>query len=411
VTHRVAVTGLGVVAPLGTTVAEFHRRLLAGESGVGPITSFDPCALATRIAAEVTLPPGVEVARDRKITFALLAAEQAVRDATRGGTAPLPSGEHAAVSLGLGLELFSLEDMVDLLAGNAPVDAALARRLTFLQTPSDLCVHAIALRHGLAQPPEIHVSACAAGADAIGRAFRLVASGRRRYMLAGGSDSMINPLGVAGFSSLGALSRRNESPAEASRPFDLHRDGFVLGEGAAVLVLERMDDACDREAPVHAEIVGYGNALDADDISRPHPEGRGALAAMGRALADAGVPAEAIGCVSAHGTSTPLNDRIETSALRSLLGSRAEEVPVVAAKSMIGHLVAAAGAVEAVAAVLCLRDGELHPTINLRTPDPECDLDYVSEGRRPHPHEFALSNSFGFGGQNASLLLRRADAA
>jgi len=408
VKYRVAVTGLGVVSPVGNSVDAFFSAVLNGHSGVGPITLFDPAGLPTRIAAEVRLPSDIQVHRDRKITFALLAAEQAVRDATRDDSTPLPAGDSAAVSLGVGLELFSLQDMAELLAGNA-VAGSFDRRLTFLQTPADLCVHLIALRYGLRQSPQIHVSACAAGADAIGRAFRLVAGGQRRFMLAGGSDSMINPLGVAGFSSLGALSRRNDVPTEASRPFDLHRDGFVLGEGAAVLVLERLDDARARGAPVHAEIVGYGNALDADDISRPHPEGRGALAAMRRALADAGVRPEAVGCVSAHATSTPLNDRIETAALRSLLGRRAADVPVVAAKSMIGHLIAAAGAVETVAAILCLREGVLHPTVNLKTPDPACDLDYVAGGRRRHPHEYALSNSFGFGGQNASLLLRRFD--
>ena len=403
VRRRVVVTGLGVVSPIGMTVESFGESLFAGRSGVGPITIFDPAELPTRFAAEVDRPPAECEFRDRKIDFALEAAAQAAASAPE-------DHDGAGLSLALGLELFSLEDLVALERPDFRLPDSLRDRLQLLQTPSDLCVHLICHRHGLATPPLTHVSACAAGNDAVGTAFRLVASGRRRWMLAGGSDSMINPMGLAGFGKIQALSTRNDAPEAASRPFDRRRDGFVLGEGAAMLVLEPLEDARARGARVHAEVVGYGNSFDADGISRPHPEGRGALQAMSRALDEAGIGPEAIGCVSAHGTSTPLNDVVETRAVRALLGG-ATDVPVTAPKSMFGHLIAAAGAVESVAAILALEAGVVPPTINLTEPDPECDLDHVSPTARRHEHEYVLSNSFGFGGQNSSLVLRRCDAA
>jgi 3-oxoacyl-[acyl-carrier-protein] synthase II len=422
--HRVAITGMGVVSPIGCTLDAFRASLLAGASGVGPITLLDPASFRTRMAAEVkeAFDNGL---RDRKITFACEAARRAVANAGE-----FREGQDAGLSLGLGLELFSMDDLA---ASRRPVAGALVaasalqfsmddvasrcwpdlappqslrERLTFLQTPSDLCVHLISKTYGLNQPPRTHVSACAAGTDAIGNAFRLVRSGRWRWALAGGTDSMINPLGLAGFCKIGATSTRNDEPQRASRPFDAGRDGFVLGEGAAVLVLERLDNALARGARVHAEIVGYGNSLDAHGISEPHPEGRGAYQAMARAVADAGVSPDVIDCVNAHGSSTPKNDVVETLAIKRLLGERARRVPVVSTKSMIGHLIAAAGAVEAVAAVLCMQAGMVHPTINLDEPDAACDLDYVPHTARLHEQCYVLSNSFGFGGQNAAILLR-----
>jgi 3-oxoacyl-[acyl-carrier-protein] synthase II len=399
----VAVTGIGVVSPIGITYPAFSAALVDGASGVGPITLFDPAELPTRFAAEVPLRPEDLAFRDRKVDFALRAAEEAVRDAGR------PDGEGAGVALGLGLELFSLSDLVAGTEGPLPVAAE--DRLQYLQTPSDLCLHLIATRHGLTAPPITSVSACAAGADAIGTAFRLVASGQRRWMLAGGSDSMVNPMGLGGFCRIQALSTRNDDPAGASRPFDRGRDGFVLGEGAAVLVLERLEDARARGARVRAEIIGYGSSLDANHISRPHSEGRGALQSMRRALADANLGPERVDVVNAHGTSTPLNDVVEARAIRTLLGDRAEAVPVTAPKSQIGHLVAAAGAIEAAAAIAGLEGIVVPPIANLTDPDPECRVDLVSGAARRHPHEVVLSNSFGFGGQNASLVLRRIGGA
>lgn len=393
-------TGMGVVSPIGLTLGAFRDSLLAGVSGAGPISLFDPADLPTRIAAEVRWQG--PILRDRKVTFALEAARQAL-------SGPRPRGE-GGLSLGIGLELFSMDDLAARERPGFALPASRQERVTFLQTPSDLCVHLIAKRHGLRTPPLTHVSACAAGTDAIGSAFRMVATGRRDWMLAGGADSMINPLGVAGFCRIGATTTANDHPARASRPFDRRRDGFLLGEGAAFLLLEPLDEARARGATVHAEVTGYGNSFDAHGISEPHPEGRGAFQAMARALDEAGVPPSAIDCINAHGTSTPKNDPVETLAIKRLLGGRANEVPVCATKSMIGHLISAAGAVEAVAAIVCMEAGQVHPTLNLDDPDPACDLDYVPHRARRHTQRHVLSNSFAFGGQNASILLRSADA-
>jgi 3-oxoacyl-[acyl-carrier-protein] synthase II len=404
VTHRVAVTGMGVVSPIGQSVAEFRTSLFAGRSGIGPITLFDPATLPTRIAAEVKWEG--EVMRDRKVTFACAAAADAMADATRGGTRPAGAG---GLSLGLGLELFSMPDLAARRRGE-PAPDDVRERLLYLQTPSDLCVSLLARRFELHEPPGTHVSACAAGTDAIGAAFRMIATGRRRWMMAGGADSMINPLGVAGFCSIGATSTANDDPPRASRPFDLRRSGFVLGEGAGILILERLEDARTRGAGVYAEIGGYGASFDAHGISEPHPEGRGALQAMSRALQEAGVGPDEVDCINAHGTATPKNDPVETRAIKRLLGARAHAVPVCATKSMIGHLIAASGAVEAIAAIVGMNASTLHPTINLDEPDPACDLDYVPHTARPRAQRCVLSNSFAFGGQNASIVLRHADA-
>jgi 3-oxoacyl-[acyl-carrier-protein] synthase II len=399
--RRVVVTGMGIVSPIGNSVEEFGRNLFAGQSGVGPITLFDPAELPTRIAAEVrwTGP----VLRDRKITFGMEAARQAVESAGR------PAGR-GGVSLGIGLELFSMDDLAASRRPDFVPPPGRADRMTFLQTPSDLCVHLLAHRYDLTAPPMTHVSACAAGTDALGAAFRRIASGRCDWMLAGGTDSMINPLGVGGFCRIGATSTANDRPQQASRPFDRRRDGFVLGEGAGLLLLESLDSARRRGARIHAELLGYGNSFDAHGISEPHPEGRGAWQAMNAALAEGETSPEEVDAINAHGTSTPKNDPAETLAIKRLLGPRAAEVPVCATKSMIGHLISAAGAVEAIAAILCMEQGRVHPTLNLDEPDPACDLDYVPHRAREHRQRRVLSNSFGFGGQNASLLLGAPDA-
>jgi len=399
--RRVAVTGIGVVCPIGNSTEQFRDNLLAGKSGVGPITLFDPAELPTRIAAEVRWN-GANTLRDRKIAFAVEAARQAM-DSGR------PRGE-GGLSLGIGLELFSMPDLCAMRRPDFALPPRLRERLTLLQTPSDLCVHLISNEHRLRRPPLTHVSACAAGADAIGTAFRMVADSRCDWMLAGGTDSMINPLGVGGFCRIGATSVANDQPQRASRPFDATRSGFVLGEGAGMLLLEPLDRAQDRSATIYAEIAGYGNGFDAWGISEPHPEGRGAYQAMALAVKEAGIAVAEIDCINAHGTSTPKNDSVETLAIKRLLGDRAHRVPVCATKSMIGHLISAAGAVEAIAAILCMQSGWLHPTINLENPDPLCDLDYVPSRARRFRHSVTLSNSFGFGGQNASIVLKAVHA-
>ncbi|WP_437493603.1 beta-ketoacyl-[acyl-carrier-protein] synthase family protein [Sorangium sp. So ce1014] len=408
--HAVVVTGMGVVSPLGDRVDAFGDALLAGRSGVGHITLFDASTLPTRIAGQAPLPAEVPLG-DRKVAFALAAARRAVEASGlalgAGGDAPRAD---AGVSLGVGLELFNMEHLAAARRPGFALPEGLAARLAFMQTPSEVCVHALSHRFGLAAPPLVHVSACAAGTDGIGAAYRLIATGRRRVMLAGGTDSMINPLGVAGFCALQATSLRNDRPEAASRPFDRTRDGFVMGEGAAVLVLERLDDARARGARILAEVAGYGSSFDAYKISDPHPEGRGAFLAMSRALADAGIGPDEVDAINAHGTGTPKNDPAETLALKRLLGERARGVPVSATKSMIGHLISASGAVEAVAAVVCMLRGAVHPTINLHEPDPECDLDYVPNEARAHRQRHVLSSSYGFGGHNAAIVLRHPEA-
>jgi 3-oxoacyl-[acyl-carrier-protein] synthase II len=397
--RRVAITGLGVVSPLGNDLPQFIERLLAGDSPAGPITVFDPAALATRIAAQAHAP---EVTADRKVGFAVAAARAAVEDAEISSSShPRGSG---GLSFGIGLELFSMPDMVRLLKGEP--DAA-KHPLTFLQTPSDLCLHLVSREHGLGRPPLLHVSACAASTDAIGAAFRMVRSGEREWMLAGGTDSMINPMGVAGFCKIQAMTTRNDEPKRASRPFDRDRDGFLLGEGAGVVVLEPLDQAVSRGARIYGEVRGYGCSFDAHGISEPHPQAEGAVLAMQRALADARVAPEDVGYVNAHGTSTPKNDPIETLGIRRVFGAHAGRLRVNATKSMIGHLVSASGAVELIAQVACGSRGWVHPTINLENPDPACDLDYVREPCRAERQLF-LKNSFGFGGQNASLVVQMA---
>jgi 3-oxoacyl-[acyl-carrier-protein] synthase II len=399
--RRVVVTGMGVVCPIGNSIEQFLNNLLEGKPGVGPITLFEPAELPTRIAAEVKWD-GANSLRDRKIAFAVEATRQAM-------SCGRPQGE-GGLSLGIGLELFSMPDLCAMRRDGFAMPSRRRDRLTFMQTPSDLCVHMISTEHRLLRPPMTHVSACAAGSDAIGTAFRMVADGRYEWMLAGGTDSMINPLGVGGFCRIGATTVANDQPERASRPFDLTRSGFVLGEGAGMLLMEPLESARERGATIYGEIAGYGNSFDAWGISEPHPEGRGAYQAMSRAVHDAGIALEEIDCINAHGTSTPKNDSVETVAIKRLLGERSHSVPVCATKSMIGHLISAAGAVEAIAALLCMRSGCLHPTINLENPDPLCDLDYVPLRARRFEHKVVLSNSFGFGGQNASIVLKAVHA-
>jgi 3-oxoacyl-[acyl-carrier-protein] synthase II len=405
--RRVAVTGMGVVSPLGSDLDEFSDCLIAGESAAGPITVFDASHLLTRIAAEARLD-GTIALKDRKIAFAETAARRAIDDAQRRGAtlaAHYKSGG-SGVSLGIGLELFSMPDMLAFLAQGGIPDGV--DPLTFLQIPSDLCLHTISYEHGLTQPPMMHVSACAAGTDAIGQAFRMVRSGRRSWTLAGGSDSMLNPLGVAGFCKLEAMTTRNDDPKHASRPFDRDRDGFLLGEGAGIVLLEDLAEAQRRGATIYAEILGYGSSFDAHGISEPHPEGEGAVLAMCRALRDARLAENEVGHINAHGTATPKNDPVETRAIRRLLGDHADQITVHSTKSMIGHLISASGAVELIAHISCATRGWVHPTINIENRDPQCDLDYVDDGpRRVGPQVF-LKNSFGFGGQNATLAVRLA---
>ena len=408
--RKVVVTGMGAITPIGNDLASFTSGILSGAQGAGLIERFDASGMPTRFAAEVK--GVVSEFRDVKITFAILAAREAMTQAF--GPMPAqraPDLRAAAISMGIGLELFSMDDLVAMRNGGEWVIPDYAnsgdrrRALTSLNTPSDLCAQLIGKEFGFNRAPQIHISACAAATDAIGSAYRAISDGRLDLALAGGADSMINPMGLGGFCRIGALSARNDSPETASRPFDRSRDGFLLGEGAGFLVLEEEGSARARGAEILARICGYGNSLDAYSVSDPHPQGAGALAAMNSALQDAGISASQISAISAHGTSTPKNDPAESAAIRSLLGAQWREVPVFSTKSMIGHAISAAGAVETIAAIQCMRQGKIHSTANLKEPAPDCELGHVIGDAISHHSRYILKNSFGFGGQNACIVI------
>lgn len=417
--RRVCVTGMGVSAPIGTGIEAFWTSLREGRSGIGPITLFDASALPVRIGGETKgISPG-ELAesfpeargeRDRKVWLGLAAALEALTDS---GVPLLADLQRTSLHVGVGLEVFALEQVAPL-APQADLAGELARVAIrggqpSLQTPLDRLACVLATHYQLEGPAYTNCSACVAGTQAIGQAFRLVREGACSVALAGGADSMLNPLGVGGFALLRALSEENDQPKLACRPFEATRQGTVLGEGAGFVVLEERDHARVRGARAYAEVVGYGSSLDAFRVSDPEPCGRGAVLAMRKALDDAGIPANEIHYINAHGTGTPKNDIAETEAIKTLLGERAFEVPVSSTKSMTGHLIGASGAVEAIASALTISRAEIPPTINLRVPDPLCDLDYVPEGARPFRGNTVMTNSFGFGGQNATLILKRCD--
>jgi 3-oxoacyl-[acyl-carrier-protein] synthase II len=415
--NRVVVTGMGVTSPVGSDRGEFWRGLTGGRSGIGPITLFDAGTLPVRIGGEVKSLaldrlhqrfPAASDLRDRKVWLGLQAAEEAL--ASSGVRAE--DFETALLHVGVSLEVFNLEDVTPV-AYAKDLGRALSTRVVTeracreIQVPLDRLAELIGGRYGFLGGRFTNCSACAAGAQAIGEAFQALREGAVEVALAGAADSMLNPLGLGGFSLLHVLSAENDRPHSACRPFDRTRVGTVLGEGAAFLLLETLDHVRRRGARVHAEVLGYGSSLDAYRVSDPAPDGHGAILSMRMALRDAGLGPEDVDCVNAHGTGTPKNDAVETAAIKEVLGGRAREVPVHAVKSMTGHLIAASGATEAVAAVLTLEEGTVPPTINLACPDPECDLDYVPGAPRPFAGRVVLSNSFGFGGQNATLLFGR----
>jgi 3-oxoacyl-[acyl-carrier-protein] synthase II len=406
--ERVVVTGLGAVTPLGNDVPTFWAGLVAGRSGIGPISAYDASAQSIRIAGEikdldVTSRLGTKRARrtDPFSQVALIASDEAVTDA--GLDFENPSfRDNAAVVLGT-----SIGGISTLLDGAYALRERGERRVSPLMIPmmmSNAAAGEIAIRHGLRGLTFSVVSACASGTHAIGEAFRLVRTGAASSVICGGSDAGMHPLALAAFGNMQAVSRRNDEPERASRPFDANRDGFVLGEGAGLLVLESLTQAQKRGARILAEVVGFGASTDAFHITAPDKEGAGAILSMQRALQDAGLEPRDIDYINAHGTSTPLNDAVETRAIREVFGEHAYRTPVSSTKSMIGHLLGAAGAVEAIACVRSLETGVLHPTINYETPDPACDLDYVPNQARETQPLTALSNSFGFGGHNGTLV-------
>jgi len=407
---RVVITGMGAITPLGNDVETFWRNVVAGRSGVGPITLFDASAMKTRIAAEVKgFDPeawfGRKEARrmDRYVQFALAAAQQALQDA-RLDPAHVDR-ERVGVILGTGIGgIGALVQGVETLMTRGP------DRISPFMVPmmlADTAPGLIAIAYGFRGPNMAVVTACASGTNAIGEAMHLIRRGDADVVIAGGAEAAILPVAVAAFNVMGAISTRNEEPERASRPFDRTRDGFVMGEGAGILILERLEHARARGARIYAEVVGYGTSADAYHITAPLENGEGAALAMRRALADAGLSPRDIDYINAHGTSTPLNDKSETQAIKAVFGEAAYDVPISSTKSMIGHLLGAAGAVGAIVCIRAITDGVIPPTINYEHPDPECDLDYVPNVARRRPVRTAMSNSFGFGGHNACVIFRR----
>ena len=407
--NRVVITGLGLVTPVGNDVAETWDALVAGRSGVGPITHFDAAAYSTRIAAEVKdFDPAALFGRkdarrmDRYTQFALAAAGQALDDA--GLVVTEGNAHRIGVVIGSGLGgVISLMDQADVLRERGP------NRVSPFLVPmilSDSASGQVAINYGLKGPNFAVVSACATGANAIGEAAEVIRRGVADIMVAGGAEAVIVPVAFAGFGAMQAISTRNDEPEHASRPFDAKRDGFVIAEGGGVVVLESADHAQARGARAYAELAGYGATADAYHITAPDATGDGPARAMRAALGQAGVTPEQIGYLNAHGTSTALNDKGETGAIKNVFGEHAYRLPVSSTKSMTGHLLGAAGAVEAVFSVLTLVYGILPPTINYEFPDPECDLDYVPNEARHAFVDYVMSNSFGFGGHNACLLFK-----
>jgi 3-oxoacyl-[acyl-carrier-protein] synthase II len=411
-TRRIVVTGLGLVTPLGTGVEKTWAAICAGQSGIGRITRFDPTGYDAQIAGEVKdFDPAQFIEKkeikkmDTFIHYAVGAALMAVDDA--GLKVAPEEATQVGVYIGSGIGgLGSIEHYHDVLKEKGP-----GRVSPFFipMTIINLASGQVAIRIGAKGPNSCAVTACATGNHCIGDAFRLIQRGDADVMVAGGAEAAVTPLGVAGFAAAKALSFRNDEPARASRPFDKDRDGFVLGEGAGVVVLEEWEHARRRGARVYAELIGYGMNSDAYHITAPPEEGEGAVRCMELALKDAHIAKDQIGYINAHGTST-MADAIETRAIKAVFGEQASRIPVSSTKSMTGHLLGAAGGIEAVFSILALHHGLLPPTINLENPDPACDLDYVPNKARPAAIQVALSNSFGFGGVNACLIFKRADA-
>jgi 3-oxoacyl-[acyl-carrier-protein] synthase II len=411
--RRVVVTGVGMVTPVGSGADDTWKALLQGKPGGGPVTHFDAGDdYPTRVACEVKdfNPTGVldakEIRRyDRFAQFALVAADEAMRSAGLTGAPEGISEDRFGVIVGSGIGgMATFEEQCTALIQRGPSRVSPFFIPMFIP---DIAPGLLSIRYGARGANYSTVSACASSAHAIGEAARLIERGDVDVMIAGGTEACITPLAMAGFSAMKAMSTRNDDPEGASRPFDAERDGFVMGEGAGCLILEGLDVALARGATILGEVAGYGLSADAYHITAPAPDGAGAQSAMRMALRDAGATPDEVDYVNAHGTSTPHNDRTETAAIRAVLGERADHIVVGSTKSMTGHLLGAAGAVEGIASLLATRDGIIPPTINLHTPDPDCDLDYAPEGARRREVRVALSNSFGFGGHNVCLAFRR----
>lgn len=422
---KVVVTGIGLIAPIGVGVESYWKAALAGVSGSRRITHFDPTALPSQMAAtlddngameSVRLEMGMNTEESRVALFGLGAAREACE---ASGWPPHYDPSRVGIFLGTSGERIDLRVMAEVAyqarGSNGDIDRAryveeYCRRLgngyVLRMLPQQLTAR-IAELYGISGVGCTFQTACTSSAQAIGEGLKAIQRGSADLVIAGGSECIVSPLEILIFCHLGALSKRNGEPEKASRPFDAQRDGFILGEGAGILVLERADLAVKRNAPILAELAGYGTSCDAYRVTDEAPDGRGAILAMGRALKEAGLSPAEIDYINAHGTSTPMNDRVETLAIKTLFGGQAYKVPVSSTKSMIGHTISAAGAIELITCVLALRDQIMPPTINYEFPDPDCDLDYVPNQARQARLKAVLSNSFGFGGHNDCLVVRQ----
>ena len=409
--RRVVITGVGAVTPLGHNVKELWEGLINGKSGIDTIKRFDPVAynLPVHIAGEVKdfdpkkyLDPKDAKRMSDFVKFSMVAAKEAVADS--GLELDKINHEKAGVIIGTGIGgLRHIENQQQVLLEKG------ARRVSPFFIPSGIANMAsgyVSIEFGFKGPNTCVVTACATGTHSIGDAFKIIQRGDADIMIAGGAESAITPLGIAGFANMKALSTRNDEPQKASRPFDAERDGFVMGEGAATVVLEELEHALARGAEIYAEVVGYGMTGDAYHITAPCADADGAIRVINAALNDARVNPDEVDYINAHGTSTPLNDKVETLAIKEIFGERAYQLKISSIKSMIGHLLGAAGAVEAVATALTIKNGVIPPTINYEHPDPDCDLDYVPNKAIEYPVKVAISNSFGFGGTNACLVFK-----
>ncbi len=410
VSKRVVITGLGAITPIGNTLSDYWDGLISGRNGIAPITLFDASRHGCRIAGEVKgFDPHDYMERkeakrmDRFAQLAVAASKQALADAQF--IINDLNAEQVGVMIGTGIGgLKVLEDQQEINLTKGP------DRCSPFMIPmmiANMAAGLTAIHTGAKGPNSCPVTACAAGSNAIGDAFRLVQRGYAQAMICGGTEAAVTPLSVAGFVACKAMSSRNDDPAHASRPFDKNRDGFVLGEGAGILILEELEHALSRGAKIYAEIVGYGMTCDAYHITSPVPGGEGAARAIQLALKDGGLAPEQVSYINAHGTSTPMNDSTETAAMKKALGEYAYKIAVSSTKSMTGHLLGGSGGIEGVAAVMAIAHNKVPPTINLETSDPDCDLDYVANQSRDLQVDVALSNSFGFGGHNVTLAFRK----
>ena len=407
---RVVVTGLGAITPIGNTLSEYWQGLINGRNGIAPMTLFDASRHGCRIAGEVKdYNPHDYMERkdakrmDRFAQFGVSASKQAVADAQL--TIDDLNAEQVGVMIGTGIGgLKVLEDQQEVLLTRGP------GRCSPFMIPmmiANMAAGLTAIHTGAKGPNACTVTACAAGSNAIGDAFRFIQRGYAQAMICGGAEAAVTPLSIAGFAAMKALSTRNDDPSHASRPFDRDRDGFVMGEGSGILLLESLEHALSRGARIYAEIVGYGMTCDAYHITAPVPEGEGAARAIQLALKDAGLTPDRVHYINAHGTSTPANDSTETAAIKKALGDSAYNVAISSTKSMTGHLLGGSGGIEAVATVMAVANNRVPPTINLVNPDPNCDLDYIPNQSRELKVDIALSNSFGFGGHNVTLAFKK----